>query len=85
MKKKLFVSDEPIEELAADAFGHKVFVETLYRCVKDCDCKINIGLFGKWGVGKTSIVRLLAKKLQESDKDIKVFIFDSPYLICLTL
>ena len=77
MEKKLFVSDEPIEELTEDAFGHKVFVETLYRCVKDCDCRINIGLFGKWGVGKTSIVGLLAKKLQENDKDIKVFLFDA--------
>jgi len=77
MEKKLFVSDEPIEELTKDAFGHKVFVETLYRCVRDCDCRINIGLFGKWGVGKTSIVRLLAKKLQENDKDIKVFLFDA--------
>jgi len=77
MEKKLFVSDEPIEELTEDAFGHKVFVETLYRCVKDCDCRINIGLFGKWGVGKTSIVRLLAKKLQENDKDIEVFLFDA--------
>ena len=51
IKKKLFLSDEPIKELTEDAFGYNAYVQTLYRCIKECDCGINIGLFGKWGVG----------------------------------
>jgi len=77
MEKRLFLSDEPIEELTQDAFRHKAFVETLHRCVKDCDCKINIGLFGRWGVGKTSIVKLLIKKLKVDDEKIKTLFFDA--------
>jgi len=77
MDKKLFLSDEPIEELTEDAFGHKAFIETLYRCVKGCDCKINIGLFGRWGVGKTSIVKLLIKKLKVDDEKTKTLFFDA--------
>lgn len=77
MKRKLFLSDEPIEALTEDAFGHKAFVDTLYKCVKDCDSKINIGLFGNWGVGKTSIINLLVKKLNDHDRKIKTFFFDA--------
>lgn len=77
MAKKLFLSDEPIKELTEDAFGHKAFVETLYRCVKNCDSKINIGLFGSWGVGKTSIINLLIKKFESDDQKIKSFFFDA--------
>lgn len=77
MEKKLFLSDEPIEELAEDAFGHKAFVETLYKCVKGYDCRINIGLFGRWGVGKTSIVQLLTKRLRQDAQNIQTFFFDA--------
>jgi len=77
MKKKLFLSDEPILELTGDAFGHEAFVNTLYRCVTDCDCKVNVGLFGRWGVGKTSIVHLLLKKLEGSDKKFATLFFDA--------
>lgn len=77
MARRLFLSDEPIEDLTEDAFGYKAFVETLYKCVKDCDSKINIGLFGKWGVGKTSIINLLIKKLETDDQKIKPFLFDA--------
>ncbi len=77
MGKKLFLSDEPIEELSEDSFGHKYLVDTLYKCVKECDGGINIGLFGRWGVGKTSIVKLLIKKLKNNDKKIQTLLFDA--------
>jgi len=73
----LFLPDEPIEELTEDAFGHTAFVNTLYKCIKDSEYKINIGLFGKWGVGKTSILKLLFKHIKENDKNTKTFLFDA--------
>jgi len=73
----LFLPDEPIEELTEDAFGHTAFVNTLYKCVKGSEYKINIGLFGKWGVGKTSILKLLFKHIKENDENIKTFLFDA--------
>lgn len=77
MEKKLFISDEPIEELTEDAFGHTAFVSTLYKCIKGSEHKMNIGLLGKWGVGKTSILKLLFKHVKENDKNIKTFLFDA--------
>jgi len=77
MEKKLFLPDEPIEELTEDAFGHTAFVSTLYKCIKGSEHKMNIGLFGKWGVGKTSILKLLFKHIRESDENIKTFLFDA--------
>ena len=77
MEKKLFLPDEPIEELTKDAFGHTAFVSTLYKCIKSSDHKMNMGLFGKWGVGKTSILKMLFNHIKESDENIKVFLFDA--------
>lgn len=77
MEKKLFLLDEPIEELTEDAFGHTAFVSTLYKCIKGSEHKMNIGLFGKWGVGKTSILKLLFKHIKGSDEYIKTFLFDA--------
>lgn len=77
MEKKLFLSDEPIEEITEDAFGHTAFVSTLYKCIQGSEYKMNIGLLGKWGVGKTSILKLLFKHIKESDENIKTFLFDA--------
>lgn len=77
MDKKLFLSDEPIEEFSQDAFGHKAFVDTLQKCISDSDTGINIGLFGKWGVGKTSIIKLLVKKISKESQNITTFLFDA--------
>lgn len=76
-EKKLFLSDDPIIELKEDEFGHKEFVNTLYESVKNCDLGINIGLFGRWGVGKTSIINLLFKRFERKDQKIKCFFFDA--------
>lgn len=77
MDKKLFLPDEPIEELADDAFGHGSFVNALYRCIKGSEHRMNIGLFGRWGVGKTSILKLLFKQISESGENMQTFLFDA--------
>lgn len=84
-QKKLFLSDEPIKEESQDAFGHKALVDALNYCVKECEFKINIGLFGKWGVGKTSVVELLRKRLDDKNEKIKIFIFDAWKHSCSSL
>jgi len=74
--KRLFLSDDPIGGEGQDAFGHKALVDALHECISTCDFKINIGLFGQWGVGKTSIVELLRDRLKGND-NITLFMFDA--------
>ena len=84
-EKKLFLPDDPIKEEGQDVFGHKALVDALYYCVTECEFKINIGLFGKWGVGKTSIVELLSKRLEGKNEKTKMFIFDAWKHSCSSL
>ena len=62
-EKHLYLSDEPINKKEDDKFHHDAYAEILFRIVKEVDTPSNIGLFGRWGTGKTSIVKLLIDKL----------------------
>ena len=71
-------SDKPIgkgkDEI--DEFRHTVFADTIQKVIEsfvdqDRDDSINIGLFGKWGSGKTSILNLLEKNIE----NLQLFLF----------
>jgi len=78
-KKIKFFSDQPI---AADKeqdirFGHLDIVDNLKKIILNCPSPFTIGLFGKWGSGKTTILNALRKKMQDNNKDnIAVVSFD---------
>lgn len=72
-KKVHMFYDEPIEEISRDRFAYNTYVEALLKLIKnsmDNKRSFNIGLFGKWGVGKTSIINLLREQISK-DKEIK--------------
>ena len=52
---------------SSDAFNHEAFANTIYKIIKENDPPLSIGLFGGWGVGKTSIVNLLKSKINLKD------------------
>jgi hypothetical protein len=54
-----FVNDEPILTITDDKFRHSYFVRTLEYILEHSSSPINIGLYGRWGVGKSSILHLL--------------------------
>jgi predicted KAP-like P-loop ATPase len=61
VKQIRFLSDQP---LSADRkqemrFGHPSIVENLKTLVLSCPTPFTIGLFGKWGTGKTTILDAL--------------------------
>ncbi len=49
-----------------DAFNHEAFANTLFNVVKDNDPPLTVGLFGGWGVGKSSIINRLEAKCRSS-------------------
>lgn len=62
-------NDKPIKNLGEDALERGRFVDAAFKTIaniKDTSCYI-IGLYGKWGTGKTSIIELLKSKFKSND------------------
>jgi len=78
IEKIKFFSDQPI---AADKeqdirFGHPGIADNLRKIILNCPSPFTIGLFGKWGSGKTTILNVLRKKLKDNEDYIAVVNFD---------
>jgi predicted KAP-like P-loop ATPase len=72
---RVFV-DEPIGNINDDEFGHRHYVDVIKNIIDNCQNEqLNIGLFGKWGVGKTTIINLLKNRIDNS-KEYKTVMFE---------
>ena len=58
--KTYIVNDQPTE---TDALDFTPYVETLVDIIKTGNTPLTIGVFGTWGSGKTSLMRMVRKKL----------------------
>lgn len=67
-----FLSEEPQKDNLK--FGHDGLLKTLSSIVRDCKTPFTIGLYGKWGSGKSSIAEGL--KIRLADSGIPVILFD---------
>lgn len=72
-----FLSDRPLEADKEQEmrFGHLSIVENLKNIVSKCPTPFTIGLFGKWGTGKTTILDALKRKFNVSE--VAVVIIDA--------
>lgn len=79
-------NDVPIKEIREDRFGRSSLVDLLAKSIQE-KCRsehdsICIGIYGKWGQGKTSFVNMLINRLKTAYKsynaDIVVF---NPWLV----
>ena len=53
-----FARDDPVEDFKADdRFGHRAYTDVLARAVLEATPPFTIGVFGRWGVGKTTITK----------------------------
>ncbi len=75
-EKKLLLQDIPIDKKERDEFKHYVFVKVLLEIINDISGSCNIGLFGKWGTGKTSIAKMLSTSIK-NHKKTKCIYFDA--------
>ena len=64
-----FLPDEPIKSESEDQFAHSTFVNKLLWLIESTQEHFNIGIFGKWGTGKTGILNMLKKKLGQEPYD----------------
>ena len=71
-----FLSDEAVREVEKDRFKHPSIAEAIMNIVVNCPLPFTIGLFGKWGTGKSSIANFLKSKLEKYPGKIVVVDFD---------
>jgi hypothetical protein len=75
-------SDDPICDKANDRFHHEIFVDALLKTTQAAAKQaraVNIGLFGKWGAGKSSIVQMYAEDIRKDASlaaGLKVVVFN---------
>ena len=62
-----FFSDQPLtaDRLQEIRFGHLDIADNLRQIVVNCPLPFTVGLFGKWGSGKTTILNILRKRLDD--------------------
>ena len=67
-----YYRDNALTHSSDDQFQHEHYVEVLKDILLHSETPINIGLYGKWGVGKSSIVHMLKEKI-ETDNELEGF------------
>lgn len=72
-----FLEERPLEttdELSNSKFGHEEIANTLVSITKECPAPFTVGLFAKWGSGKSTVANSLLNKLPK--ENIPVVLFD---------
>lgn len=63
-------------ETSTDLLNFSVVADTAAQLIRDADGQpLSIGVSGSWGVGKSSMVKMVAKSLRESDGAKEKYIF----------
>ncbi len=65
----LFTPDIPLNDPNDDLFNHKHFVEVLEYLIQHSKTPLNIALYGKWGVGKSTVLNFLDDRIRH-DKNL---------------
>lgn len=58
-------NDQPVLDATYDRLNFSHYADVLSEVVRTADTPITIGIFGPWGSGKTSLMRLIAGQLLE--------------------
>lgn len=68
---------DPIEMLEDDLLDRQAFAEQILMRLKSEDCPPAVGIYGSWGTGKTSLLKLLNLKGKQACEEIHIEEFDA--------
>ncbi|MCV0366327.1 MAG: KAP family NTPase [Nitrosopumilus sp.] len=71
----LFHPDYALIEEQEDLFNHADYVDVLEYIIKKSETPLNIALYGRWGVGKSTMLNFLQKRIEKKDDLKKEFQF----------
>lgn len=68
-----YVADKPIEKADEDLLGRSDFAKQFGKSICEYDSKdgLVIGLYGKWGSGKTSIINMAISEIPVAKSEKK--------------
>lgn len=70
--RSFFLPDQPVEDEDHDEFTHSAHVEALRHIVTTCPTPFCVGVFGKWGTGKSGIARRLKSAINSTTEHAAV-------------
>jgi putative ribosome biogenesis GTPase RsgA len=61
--------DRPQDVFApgGDVFGHGDYADALVKALTEAPPPFTVGIFGEWGVGKSTIIAAVRSRLREKD------------------
>lgn len=62
----LFGKDAPFQA-DLDVFNHAAFAAALLKLLKENAPPLSVGLFGRWGIGKSTVINILFRWISESE------------------
>lgn len=68
-----FLSDKPLGEGDQINFGHDGIASAIVEMVNCCEGTLNIGLFGRWGTGKSTIANAVDRMIRGMSQPVVVF------------
>ena len=72
-----FLKDEPLSNLQGqDRSNHNAYVNLLVKAIRELTPPFTLGVFGSWGVGKSSIANDLGDKLAQNSSDTRTATID---------
>ena len=73
MTKYSFLKDEPVSAAEEIKFGHSDIAESLVQIITNCCTPFTLALMGSWGSGKSTILGLTKKLLENTSVSAVVF------------
>lgn len=66
-KKSLYIEDSVLKDLEQDIFGHKHIADAVVESILHTQPPFTIGIFGGWGVGKSTLLDIVENKLRQNN------------------
>lgn len=68
--KNYFIKDEALSSVDQDSFGHVDIANNIKNMIEYTDAPFNVAIIGKWGMGKSSLINMLKKVLEQAKTDV---------------